>query len=171
MIGVDPEVRLFGEGDDERLARMVGRLSPNTMYRRFFAAHPTLSAEMLRALSAVDHERHEAVVALVGGEMIGLASYHRNDDDPGEAEIAVMVEDAWQHHGVGGRLTRRLARLARDRGLASFHATVLADNQDAVRLIRHSNPSTTAAFDHGQLSYELPLRRRPQALADLPIGA
>ena len=102
-------VRPIAPDDVDRLGRMFERLSPTTIYRRFFSPIHEASPRMLMRLTNVDHDRREALVALDGDEIVAVARY---DGQAGaiEAEIAVTVEDAWQHRGVGKRLARRLAR-------------------------------------------------------------
>jgi hypothetical protein len=79
-------------------------------------------------------------------------------DDPTVADVAVVVEDGWQHHGLGLRLVRQLGRVARQRGVASFHADVLPDNRPVVELIRRTNPAPRSHFSDGELSFDLPLQ-------------
>ena len=88
-------------------------------------------------LTNVDHDRREALVACDGDEIVAVARY---DGRPGgiDAEIAVTVEDGWQHRGVGKRLARRLALVARDHGFERFIATMLADNREAIGLLRRA---------------------------------
>lgn len=160
MIGVDARVRRWSTeaGDDERLRRMFDRLSPETRWRRFFTAMPVLDSRVFAALTSVDHVRHEAFVALVGDEMVALASYHRRADDPAFADVAVVVEDDWQHHGLARRLMRQLVRTARAHGVQSFHADVLADNTKAVGLIRRmARESAHGRLESGELEFDLPL--------------
>ena len=101
-------VRPIGPTDVDRLERMFYRLSPTTVYRRFFSPIQEPPQRMLMWFTNVDHDRREALVAVHGNEIIAVARY---DGRPGsaEAEIAVTVEDAWQHQGIGRRLARRLA--------------------------------------------------------------
>lgn len=158
MIGLDPVVRPLAPGDADRLVRMFSRLSNETVYRRFFTSMTKLDSRMLGALTAVDHDRHEALVVAVGGEIVALASYHRGVDDPATADVAVLIEDGWQHHGLGRVLMRRLTRLARSRGVVQFHADVLADNAPAVGLVRRlARGSARARLESGELVYDLPL--------------
>ena len=56
----------------ERLVRMLARLSPESVYRRFFTAMPKLTSGFLRSL-------------------VGLASFHRDARAPVVAHIAVLV--------------------------------------------------------------------------------
>lgn len=160
MIGPDPLVRPWQPGDEERLRRMFRRLSTQTVYRRFFTVVDSLDGPVLRALTDVDHMRHEALVILIGDEIVALASYHVRRDDPTVADVAVVVEDGWQHHGLGRRLMRRLTALARSRGVLAFHADVLPDNRAAVGLIHRVGGALAGGrgrFEHGELAYDLPL--------------
>jgi GNAT superfamily N-acetyltransferase len=159
MIGLYPLVRPLADDDRVRLQRMFLRLSPRTVHRRFFTLLAQLDGPVLERLVAVDHERHEALVAAVGDEIVALVSYHRQADDPSVADIAVLVEDGWQHHGLGRRLVRQLTRLARQRGVMQFHADVLADNDQAIGLIRRTRRAggPRATFEGGELAYDLPL--------------
>src|SRR4051812_27149498 len=79
--------------DQTLFCRLWERLSPETVYRRFHAPVHTLPEESVRRLVTVDHDLREAVVAVVGGEVVGIARYDRRLDDPSIAEIAVLVED------------------------------------------------------------------------------
>ncbi len=93
-------VRPIGPTDVDRLERMFYRLSPTTVYRRFFSPIQEPSRRMLTWFTNVDHDRREALVAVHGNEIVAVARY---DGQPGsaDAEIAVTVEDAWQHQGIG----------------------------------------------------------------------
>lgn len=158
MIGVDARVRPLLPEDAARIERMFWRLSPETRFRRFFTPMPKLDRRVMAALMDVDHQRHEAVVALVGDEVVALASYHVRRDDPSVADVAVVVEDDWQRYGLGRRLMRALTKLARSRGVTVFHADVLADNAKAVGLIRRlARESARGRLEGGELEFDLPL--------------
>ena len=156
--GTALRVRPIEPEDTARLERMFDRLSPTTVYRRFFSPVQRPPRRMLLWLTNVDHDRREALVALHGDEIVAVARY---DGRPGshEAEIAVTVEDAWQHHGVGVRLARRLARTARDHGFDQFVATMLPDNRQALGLLRRLAPAAAVHFDDGNYAATVPLRR------------
>ena len=47
--------------DRQLLLRGFERLSPGARYRRFLAAMPELSEEMVRYLTEIDHRDHEAI--------------------------------------------------------------------------------------------------------------
>lgn len=144
--------------DVERLERMFGRLSAQTVYRRFLAPVPTLRPWALRHLTQVDHHDREAIVALHGDEIVGVSRYDRpRAGDGTTAEVAILVEDAWQHHGVARWLLRTLGSLARQRGIEELTATVLADNVPALELARTLNPRATMEGTGPERELVLPL--------------
>ena len=55
---------------------------------------------------------------------------------PGQAEIAFVVVDAYQGQGIGTILMRHLAILARDAGLKELIAEVLPENTAMLKLFR-----------------------------------
>jgi len=147
--------------DDATLfCRLWDRLSAETIYRRFHAPlhRPPVGAERL---VQVDHDLREAVVAVVGDDVIGVARYDRSPADRSTAEIAVVVEDAWQGVGVGRQLLDELTGLAARRGVRTLTATVQEDNDRAVGLIRRLLPGSTFTPDGGVLDVESPLHPAP----------
>jgi GNAT superfamily N-acetyltransferase len=135
--------------DEARFRRLWPRLSPDTVYRRFHAPLRRLPAATVRRLVQVDHDLREAVVAVVGDEVVGVARYDRSPADPSRAEFAVVVEDAWQGVGIGRQLILGLLRLAAERGVRSLTATVQVDNDRMVHLIRRLLPEASFAWDQG----------------------
>src|SRR3712207_8666308 len=72
--------------DDAPLfCRLWDRLSPETVYRRFHAPLRRPPAEAHR-LVEVDHDLREALVAVIGGEVVGVARYDRSPADPRSEE-------------------------------------------------------------------------------------
>ncbi len=120
--------------DADRVRRLFQRLSPESIYRRFFTLFPAPPASVLRRLTTVDHGDHEALAVLDGDEIVAIASWDRPAHATAEAEIAVLVEDAWQHKGLGRALVRMLTGDAARHGITVLNATVLADNHPARRL-------------------------------------
>jgi GNAT superfamily N-acetyltransferase len=116
--------------------RMWARLSEETIYRRFHAPIKRLSLKLRHYLVDVDHRDHDALVAVASGEVVAVARYHRCADDPAAAEVAVLVEDAWQGRGLGEQMLRELACLASGRGIRVLAGDVQADNLRMLDLVR-----------------------------------
>jgi len=156
--------------DDRSLfCRMWPRLSRDTVYRRFHAPVHMLSSDLVDRLVTVDHNAREAVVGLVGGEVVGVARYDRSPIDPDSAEFAILVEDAWQGMGLGRQLLLELTELAERRGVRTLTATVQPDNDRVIGLIRNLLPGSTFRDDDDVLAVESPLPGVPAGrLAALP---
>jgi GNAT superfamily N-acetyltransferase len=144
--------------DDASLfCRLWERLSPDTVYRRFHAPlrRPPAGADRL---VRVDHDLREALVAVVGGDVVGVARYDRSQADRSTAEVAVVVEDAWQGVGVGRQLLEQLTGLAARRGVRTLTATVQQDNDRVIGLIQRLLPGSTFTPDADVYDVESPLR-------------
>ncbi len=159
--GANLGVRPIDVTDAYRLRRMFDRLSPTSVYHRFFSPIRAPRTDTLRHLAGVDHCRRDAIVAEVDGEIVGVAQYEGRPDAD-DAEVAVTVEDAWQGRGLGTVLIERLARLARRRGLVAFRATVMGENQGAVRFLRRLSPDVEVRFGDGEYAVYAPLWPRPR---------
>jgi ribosomal protein S18 acetylase RimI-like enzyme len=133
--------------DDTRFCRMWPRLSRDTVYRRFHAPLHGLPSAAVRRLVEVDHDLRDALVAVVGDDVVGVARYERVPDDPSTAEFAVLVEDAWQGVGLGRQLLRELTDLAARRGVRVLTASVQADNDRVIGLVRRLFPASTFTAD------------------------
>jgi len=150
------QIRPLEADDLERLRRLFFRLSPTSVYRRFMSPIVRPSEAGLRRLVDLDHRDREALAAVVDGEVVGVARYVRGSE-PGLAEVAVVVEDAWQHRGIGGLLLKRLAARARRRGIYAFTATMLGENRAAARLLRSLSPGARFRVSYGEVEAEIPL--------------
>jgi RimJ/RimL family protein N-acetyltransferase len=129
------EVRPIRPVDADALVALHGRLSADTIYRRYFGLRPHLSPADVERFTRVDGRTRFALVALRGADLVAVARY---EGRPGEksAEIAVVVDDALQHQGVGRLMLERLVDVAREAGLQELVADVLAGNQAMLGLLR-----------------------------------
>lgn len=126
-------VRPIGPADADALVRFHATLSPETTRRRFLMYHPDLSEREVRWFTTVDHDRREAYVALRDGDIVGVARYDRLTDF--EAEVAIVVTDAEQRHGVGTALLTALVARAKDAGITELVADTLPENVAIERLL------------------------------------
>jgi len=161
--GTPVALRPIRPQDKAALAQGLARLSPDSVYRRFLQPKPRLSAAELRYLTEVDGRDHVALVAeLAGGPgprpVVAVGRWVRSKERHDEAEIAIVVGDALQGQGLGTVLGRALAGLARERGIARFTATMLADNEPARRLLRGLTGELTSRVSDGirEFAGELP---------------
>jgi GNAT superfamily N-acetyltransferase len=152
-------VRQGHPADSELLLRGFQRLGPESRYRRFLVAMPELSEEMVRYLTEIDHHDHEAMIALdeQTGDGIGVARYVRNRERPDTAEVAVTVIDDWQGRGVGTLLLEVICGRARQEGITTFTALMLATNQEMMDVFRGLGPVRIVDQETGTVEIEMPI--------------
>jgi RimJ/RimL family protein N-acetyltransferase len=129
------ELRPIRPEDAEALLALHARLSADTIYRRYFGARPHLAATDVERFTRVDGRYRFALVAVRRSDLVAVARY---EGRPGErsAEIAVVVDDALQHHGIGRLVLERLSDVAAEAGLDELVADVLAGNAAMLGLLR-----------------------------------
>jgi RimJ/RimL family protein N-acetyltransferase len=138
--GTPVEIREIRADDGERLQASHARLSPESRYRRFLSAKPTLSEADARYLVEIDGCGHYALVATSSvdghqGEIIAVARFVALPETPRTAEFAIVVGDAYQRQGLASGLMDRLAAAAVARGIERFRAVMLSDNLAIQRLL------------------------------------
>jgi GNAT superfamily N-acetyltransferase len=160
--GTHVVVRHIRPSDAAELRRAFDRLSPESRYRRFFGGVPQLTEGSLHYLTAVDGHDHVAIVATIDGPEpdgatgLGVARFVRLQDQPTVAEAAVTVVDDSQRKGLGRLLSTKLAEAARERGIHTFRADVLADNEP-MRAIMSEIGALEREASSGVITYDVPL--------------
>jgi RimJ/RimL family protein N-acetyltransferase len=142
--------------DRASLRRFFFRLSPETIYRRFHSPIVRPEQAQPERLLDLDHHDREAVVALDGEEIVGVARYVRR---PGanSAEVAVVVADDWQRQGLATRMLRALGELALAAGVRQFTLNMQADNEAVLRLTRRLYPDARLSCSQGTCEAVVPV--------------
>ncbi len=130
------------------------RQSRETIYFRYFSPLPRLSARDLKRVTTIDYVTRMALVALLGGEIVGVASYDIWPDR-NEAEVAFIVDDGHQGRGLATVLLEYLAVAARENGLDGLTATVLPTNRKMLGVFRDVGFQVTSAFEEGVIEVRL----------------
>ena len=134
--GSELAVRPIRREDAPALVALHARLSTDTIHRRYFGARPRQSAGDVDRFTHVDEPWRFALVAVrEHGDLVAVARYE-GEPEARDAEIAVVVDDALQHQGVGRGLLDRLVDVARERGLDALVADVLSVNSPMLALLR-----------------------------------
>ena len=128
-------IRPIRPDDVLRLQSFHRRLSPEAIRLRFHGYLRELPDAMALRFCEVDGHDRVAFVAVTGDpeRIVGVGRYDVQED--GVAEVAFVVEDAYQGHGIGSTLLRRLVESARARGIHTFLASVLPGNSPMRRLL------------------------------------
>jgi GNAT superfamily N-acetyltransferase len=150
-------IRAASPEDLEPLRRMFARISPKSMYQHFFSPYPTVPGWALEHAVHVDHHARKSLVAVSGGEIVGQAMYVGSEN---EAEVAVVVEDAWQRRGIGTLLLAELAALARRCGIGAFTGAVLPENSQMLGLASAARARRRYSAEDGVYLIHVPLESR-----------
>jgi hypothetical protein len=150
-------IRPIRPTDEGQLAALHSRLSPDSIYLRYFGIKPRLSSAERHRFTRIDADWRFALVGVRGtGELAGVARYE-GAADSAAAEIALIVDDAMHHLGLGSLLLRRLVDVAVMNGMASLDAVVLMSNQPMLALLRTLPVPTTSVRDAGTVVVTLNL--------------
>jgi RimJ/RimL family protein N-acetyltransferase len=128
--GLPVIVRALRPEDRDRIASAVRGLDHESIYFRLFSPRGELTEAGLDRIMRFDPDREVVLVVTTRSEgderVIGSARYVVLG--PQSADVAFMVEEDFHGQGIASRLLRHLAKVARDRGIATFEADVLAHN-------------------------------------------
>lgn len=146
--------------DKQALVDGLGRLSPESRYRRFMRPVTSLNERELRYLTEIDYTDHFAWVAVSADPDsehpgLGVARYVRDPKDPEVAEAAVAVVDDHQRLGLGTLLLSLLVRTALENGIRTFRSWVQADNVRVLRPLEQIGARRST--DDGMLRIEVDL--------------
>ncbi len=158
-------MRMVRPSDKAALADGLAGLSERTRYQRFMAPKKGFTEAELAFLTEIDGENHLAIV--VGRERpgaepegIGVGRVVRIEGHPESAEVGIVVADAWQRRGIGRLLLERTMAAAAERGIRRVRAQLMADNDQALGLLKDFRGESEERTDHGVLTLEFPVPRR-----------
>jgi acetyltransferase len=131
--------------DEPFMVKFHKALSERSVYFRYF--------HMENLSARVAHDRlvgncfidYSQEMALVADRIVPESGQHEilavgrliHMPGGGEAEVAVLVSDRYQRHGLGSELLRRLIQVARDEKLHEIVANILPENLGMRTLANH----------------------------------
>lgn len=130
----------MAHGDHGAVAGMLRRCSAATLRHRFHGC-----TDGMAYLNGQLKASEVVVIARAGALCVGLGALAAADG-PGPWELGVLVEDAWQRHGVGSRLLEAMVAEARRRQVTEIRADVLREDAFIVGLLRRVGPVTMHAY-------------------------
>jgi GNAT superfamily N-acetyltransferase len=134
------EIRAQRSQDREGLHAAIARSSTGSLYRRFFAVRREFSETETDYFLDIDFVNHVALVAVANeaGQPTIVGGGRYVVVQPGQAEVAFAVIDAYQGLGIGSALMRHLSTCGRKAGLREFIAEVLWENGPMLNVFERS---------------------------------
>lgn len=133
-------LRPIRKEDAEGWVAFVSKLSLRTKYLRFHHVPKEMGIDDALRFCTVDYKDTFALVAEVlrmhRWEIVAIGRYYRLPRKH-TAEIAFVVEDAYQGKGIGTKFVDCLSKAARDNGIATFEADVLAENEEMMLVFKN----------------------------------
>jgi len=155
-------IRPIRPSDADGLRDGFNRLGVRSRRLRFLGWKASLTDAEVAYFTDVDHDKHEALVAVdtTAKAGVGVARFIRDPREPEVADIAITVVDEWQGNGLGSELLRRLTEVAGCKGVQRFTALVSADNLPIRRMLAHFGDDVAlVGRDADTLSYEIAVQR------------
>ena len=135
-------IRPIRPEDEPLLVEFHSGLSDRSVYMRYFGSlslRARVSHERLVRICFGDYDREIALVAEVqepGGRAIAGVGRLSRIHGTGEAEVAILVSDKYQNHGLGSELLRRLIQVAKQEGITALSAQMMPDNNPMQRITK-----------------------------------
>ncbi len=166
-------IRLAHPEDAELVAAMHARSSERTRYLRYVSLGEWRDVQLRRL--AGGHRGATLVAMSEEGAIVGLGNVFPagEADAPtlgeagdahrgaGAAELALIIEDAYQRRGLGTRMLRHQVALAQRLGFTEVVAVVLAENTGMLGLLRRTGLHWTHTIDSGTTTWRASLPPRP----------
>jgi len=142
--------------DEAKMSRMFYDHSDATVYKRWHHRRKQLPHRDLLRLMEIDYAKNMAVVIEsepegLESKLVGVGRYH-TDPATNYAEIAFVIQDDWQGHGLGTTLLQHLIDIARENGVTGFTAEVLAENRAMQHVFHKSGLEVQSKLNSGVYS-------------------
>ncbi|MFI7073183.1 bifunctional acetate--CoA ligase family protein/GNAT family N-acetyltransferase [Micromonospora sediminicola] len=163
--GTTVQLRQIRPDDAPEIVAMHARFSERTRYLRYFSPYPRIPERDLKRFVTVDHRDREAFVVLAGERIVAVGRYERLGPASPEAEVAFVVEDAYQGRGIGSVLLEHLADAAGRHGIVHFVAEVLPANGTMLRVFADFGYQVQRQYADGVVHLTFPIAATEATLA------
>jgi acyl-CoA synthetase (NDP forming)/RimJ/RimL family protein N-acetyltransferase len=150
--GTTVEIRPATPGDQTMVRELHEAMSPDNAYLRFFSLSKLSAGREAERVCRPPAPDHEALLALAGGELVGVATYEADGAD-GAAEVAFAVADHMHGRGVGTLLLEHLVSAACRRGVHTFIGPVLAENTPMRKVFSDAGLSVRGQMREGVVEF------------------
>ena len=135
--GLEVKIRPIKPSDEDMMRRLFYNFSDESKYFRYFAPKPIMPHKEMQKYVSIDYREVLSVVAIAEkgrNERIIAEARYAYDKRTDAYEIAFIVDEDFQGHGIATFLCDYLIKIARDRGIARFVAFVLPRNEAMLKV-------------------------------------
>jgi acyl-CoA hydrolase/GNAT superfamily N-acetyltransferase len=154
--------RAIKPSDEDQMRRLFYRFSDKAIYYRYFSPIKSMPHAKMQAYVNINYQDVLSVVGFVGepGQqtLIAEARIAKYPDKP-FVDIAFVVDEKYQGHGIATFLYQMLARLAKERGAVTMTADVLSSNRTMLKVFEKGNFPVTAKLEGGAYALSIDLTR------------
>ncbi|MEJ2038829.1 MAG: GNAT family N-acetyltransferase [Desulfosarcinaceae bacterium] len=158
--GIELRFRPIRPSDEEGMRRLFYRFSDKAVYDRYFTPVRVMPHTRMQTYVNVDWTSIMAIVGVVGkpgeGRLVAEARYLLDSTEKW-AEVAFVVDEAYQNLGISTAAFKLLVRLAGERGLKGFWADVLTSNTAMLKVFEKAGLPVTKTLEGGVYHLTIPL--------------
>ena len=145
--------------DEEKMRDLFYRFSDQAVYSRYFTSIKTMPHKKMQEYVNVNYRLVMSIVGIVeiaGNEkIIAEARYARTKQDA-FADVAFIVDEAYQSKGIASFLFELLIRTAREEGIKGFTADVLATNKSMLKVFEKAPFPVQTVLSRGIYELNIP---------------
>ncbi len=164
-------VRPVRPADAPKMIDLFEELSPETVYLRFFSPIKEISRPMLVRLTQIDYDREIALLAFSGSKadrrIVGVARIIFMLEQK-EAEFAIVLADAWQGGGLGGKLLHHALACTKRYPIVKVWGPVMKSNKGMLKMGKKLGFDIRRDMDSGEYKLTISLDRLPPGPAAFP---
>jgi acyl-CoA synthetase (NDP forming)/GNAT superfamily N-acetyltransferase len=170
--GTTVEIRPARADDFDAVKTMHEAMSPDNTYLRFFNFSRLAAETEARRVCRDPAPGSAVLLALAGGEVVGVASYDELGERSGRAEVAFAVADRMHHRGIATLLLEHLVSFARSNQITTFRAETLTENKAMLEVFADAGLPVQRRYMDGVFELTFPLPRDDGGIAlDSYLGA
>ncbi len=158
--GTTIEIRAAGPEDFDAVRELHAKMSPGNLYLRFFSMSQAAAEREARRICREPGPDHAALLAVLGGEVVGCGAYELAGDGSGSAEVAFTVADDMHGRGIATLLLEHLVSLARSQGVRTFIAETLTENALMLQVFANAGLRAHRTLEDGVYDLRFPLPGR-----------
>lgn len=136
------------------------RISRESLRMRFMVSMSEVSQNTIKELCSGNFTQKGCLLAITGEDedkkVVGLSNYTAMGNGR-SAEVAFLIEDAYQGRGIGTLLLERMAGLAAANGFVEMEAEILPENQSMINLMKDSGFQSHQVWSSDTVHMELPV--------------